>query len=152
GNTYKFLLHAQPTPDNRTVFTAYFYAPELGKWHLIASFSRPKTQTYLRGLYSFLENFSPGQGAKERKGVFGNEWIYTTTGKWIELNKARFTTDNTGNKGYRMDYAGGAKGNQFYLQNCGFFAHYTPNGKILVRKKAGTPPKIDFNKLPQYSK
>ena len=148
GNTYKFLLHCQPQDDDHTIFTAYFYAPEKRKWLLIASFSRPETHTYLKGLYSFLENFDPQQGPVKRMAYYGNQWICTDKGQWIELNKALFTTDNTGNKGYRMDYAGGVKGGQFYLQNCGFFNHYTLNRTILVRQSTGVKPDIDFTDLP----
>ena len=39
GNIYKFLMHAKPDGNDRTTYTAYFYAPELNKWMLIASFS-----------------------------------------------------------------------------------------------------------------
>src|SRR5699024_6525276 len=115
GSTYRFLLHGVPDGPNHTIYTAYFYAPEKGKWQLIASFRRPKTHTYLQGLHSFLENFNPRQGNKERRALYGNQWIYASDGQWIELNKARFTTDNTGNKGYRMDYGGGVKNGQFYM-------------------------------------
>ena len=37
-----------------------------------------------------------------------NQWIADNKGKWIELNTARFTVDNTGAKRYRMDFAGGS--------------------------------------------
>ncbi|TAN15080.1 MAG: DUF3472 domain-containing protein [Chitinophagaceae bacterium] len=148
GNTYKFLLHCQQQDDDHTVFTAYFYAPEKRKWLLIASFSRPRTHAYLNGLYSFLENFDPQQGAVKRMAYYGNQWICTDKGQWVELNKALFTTDNTGNKGYRMDYAGGVKEGRFYLQNCGFFNHYTLNRTVLVRQSTGVKPDIDFTDLP----
>ncbi len=148
GVTYKFLLHGSPDGPDHTIFTAYFYAPEEGKWLLIASFSRPQTHGWLTGLYSFLENFSPDQGTLERRVLFGNQWICTDNGQWLELNKARFTTDNTGNKGYRMDYGGGVKGNEFYLRNCGFFSDYTPAGTLLERTLTGRQPEIDFKKLP----
>lgn len=151
GRTYRFLLHASPhSPDSAdyTVFTAYFYAPEARKWRLIASFRRPQTYTYLTHLHSFLENFLPEQGDKERRVLFGNQWIKTAQGQWIELNKMHFSTDNTGRIGYRMDYAGGVVGQQFYLQNCGFFSDYTPAGKLFERPLIGTPPRIDFQKLP----
>lgn len=148
GVTYKFLLHCRPEGSDHTVFTAYFYAPETGKWMLIASFSRPQTHTWLKGLYSFLENFSPEQGNVERMACYGNQWIRTDQGRWMELDKARFTTDNTGNKGYRMDYGGGVKGNRFYLKNCGFFSEYTPAGIMLGRTRSGMQPDIELNKLP----
>ncbi|RYG09418.1 MAG: DUF5077 domain-containing protein, partial [Chitinophagaceae bacterium] len=89
GNTYKFLLHAKPgspefTPkdaygtidvvykqDSTTTYTAYFFAPELNQWKLIASFKRPKTQTYIKRPHSFLENFIPEMGDKKRRVLFG---------------------------------------------------------------------------------
>lgn len=148
GVTYRFLLHGAPDGPDHTIFTAYFYAPEENKWMLIASFRRPQTHTWLTSLYSFLENFSPDQGTIERRVLFGNQWIYTDQGEWIALNKARFTTDNTGNKGYRMDYGGGVKGNEFYLRNCGFFSDYTRAGTLLERPLNGRQPEIDFKKLP----
>lgn len=148
GHTYKFLLHGKPDGNGHTVFTAYFYPPEEGKWLLIASFKRPKTDTWLTHLYSFLENFSPRQGDKKRKVHFGNQWIRTNAGKWIELNKIKFTTDNTGRKKFRMDYAGGVEGQYFYLQNCGFFDQYTPVDTWFERPETKRPPDIDFSRLP----
>jgi len=148
GTTYKFLLHGHPDGADHTTYSAYFYTPEDGTWHLVASFRRPATNTWLKHLYSFLENFSPEQGNKEREVLFGNQWIRTSAGKWIELNKIRFTTDNTGRKGYRMDYAGGVKGNEFYLRNCGFFNDYTPVDSWFVRPLLSKQPVIDLDKLP----
>lgn len=148
GTTYRFLLHGVPDGPDHSIFTAYFYEPENGKWHLIAGFRRPKTHTYLTQLYSFLENFAPDQGDKERHVLFGNQWICTDKGEWIALNKIRFTTDNTGRKGYRMDYAGGVKGNQFFLKNCGFFNDYTAPDQIFERALTGQKPQINFDALP----
>ena len=48
GSTYKFLLRGAPQNNNTTTYTAYFYASELDKWLLIASFNRPQTNTYLK--------------------------------------------------------------------------------------------------------
>ena len=148
GNTYKFLVHAKPDGKGRTEYTAYFFAPEIGKWQLLASFSRPKTDTYLKHLHSFLENFEPEQGIYTREVHFNNEWICDNTGKWTELTKARFTGDNTAVKGYRMDYAGGQKEGSFYLKNCGFFNNYTPRNTFYERPAGNKKPKIDLSKLP----
>lgn len=148
GQTYKFLVHAKPGGKGRTEYTAYFFAPELHKWQLIASFSRPKTDTYLKHLHSFLENFEPEQGAKTREVLFNNQWICDSSGNWTELTKARFTADNTAAKGYRMDYAGGLEGNSFFLKNCGFFNHYTPRNIYFNRPAGSKKPDIDLSKLP----
>jgi len=149
GNTYRFLIHAQPQDHNTTQFTAWFFAPEEGKWQLIASFRRPQSHTWLTGLHSFLENFEPANGDKTRYVLFDHQWIRTDKGQWIPLTKARFTGDNTARKGYRMDYAGGVKGNAFFLQNCGFFSDYTPLDTWWERHPApnDVPPDIDLSQL-----
>ncbi len=68
---YAFLLKAAPdAATERTVFTAYFKEVNTDEWSLIASFSRPKTNTYLKHLYSFLENFNPERGYIQRKALF----------------------------------------------------------------------------------
>ena len=48
---YAFLLKAAPdAATERTIFTAYFKEVNTDEWSLIASFSRPKTNTYLKQL------------------------------------------------------------------------------------------------------
>jgi hypothetical protein len=148
GNTYKFLVRAQPTDNNRTIYTAWFFATEVNKWQLIASFSRPQTTTYLKHLHSFLENFEPEEGTLTREVHFNNEWIADENGRWVELNKAKFTIDNTGLQGYRMDYAGGTTGGAFYLKNCGFFNNYTMRNTLFERPVVGKMPDVDLGRLP----
>ena len=103
GTTYKFLLGGQPDGKGNTTYTAYYFSPETNNWELIASFLRPKTNTWLKHLHSFLENFIPENGNKTREVLFGNQWLCTDKFRWISLNKAQFTCDNTGAKGYRKD-------------------------------------------------
>lgn len=148
GNTYKFLLRGVPQKDNSTIYTAYFFAPELNQWQLIASFNRPVTTTYLKRFHSFLENFIPEQGDVSRKGLFDNQWFCDDKGNWTELNEAKFTIDNTGTKGYRMDYSGGLDNKAFYLKNGGFFSNYIQAKKVFRRPLSNRKPSIDFNGLP----
>ena len=148
GNTYKFLLHGIPQNNNSTNYTAYFYAPEQKKWLLIASFNRPETNTYLKRFHSFLENFIPEQGDLSRKVLFNNQWICDDNGIWTEINSARFTTDNTGAKEYRMDYAGGLDKDSFYLKNGGFFDNNTTPKTIFTRPLTNKKPEINFKNLP----
>jgi len=148
GNTYKFLIRAQPGEHNHTTYTAWFFAPEVGQWQLIASFSRPQTHSYLMGLHSFLENFEPEQGTITRQVHFSNEWVADDKGKWTEITSAHFTNDATAMKRYRMDYAGGVSGNAFFLKNCGFFNDFTPRGVLLQRTAVGKQPDVDLEKLP----
>ena len=147
GNTYRFLLHGVPSENGSTDYTAWFFAPEINSWELIASFRRPKTVTYLKNLHSFLENFIPETGNIERKGNWGNQWVCNSSGKWFELTEAKFTADATARKDARLDYSGGVENGVFYLRNCGFFNDKTDIGSSFSRPATGTPPEINFSKL-----
>ncbi|HKO80177.1 MAG TPA: DUF3472 domain-containing protein, partial [Chitinophagaceae bacterium] len=147
GNTYKFLLHGQPTGNDHTVYTAYFFAPELNKWVLIASFSRPATTTWLTRLHSFLENFDPSTGHISRKAFYQNQWIKAKNGNWKAISKVTFTADTTANKGYRLDYAGGEESGRFFLRNCGFFNDNTVLKTKFEHAVPVQPPVIDFSVL-----
>lgn len=148
GTTYKFLLKANPTGKDETDFTAWFYAPEVGEWKLIAGFRRPKTDMQLTRLHSFLENFYTETGNVTRKGIYSNQWIYNSEKKWIEITKMKFTADATARKESRMDYSGGAENQSFFLQNCGFFSETTTIDSYFERKPTGIPPIINFEDLP----
>jgi hypothetical protein len=148
GTTYKFLLKGNPTGNGETDFTAWFFAPEVGDWKLIASFRRPKTDTYLTHLYSFLENFYTGTGNVERRGLYSNQWIYNAENQWVELIDIKFTADATARKESRMDYAGGLENGSFFLKNCGFFSETNPIDSYFERQEIGIPPHVDFEKLP----
>jgi hypothetical protein len=145
--TYRFLLNGRPAQDGCTDYTAYFFAPETGKWELIASFRRPKTNSYLRNLYSFLENFDPETGNVTRKGYYANQWIIDTKGIWHELTGARFTADGTARKEARLDYSGGSEQTKFFLRNCGFFDDTTTPDTHIARTGTGKHPEIDFKEL-----
>lgn len=149
---YAFLLKAMPDPaDSTTTFTAYFKEANASEWLLIASFKRPKTVTYLKGLYSFLENFSPGMGNITRGAYYCNQWVCDTSGKWYPVQSARFTTDHKVQGEERHDYTGNASAKGYYLQNAGFF---NGNGSTIANTFFGNrysnmqPPKIDFETLP----
>lgn len=144
---YRFLVGAKPTGDDSTDYTAYFYDPEVGRWDLIASFRRPKTNMYLTGLYSFLENFIPNAGVVSRKGNFYNQWVCDASGNWHEIIDAKFSADQTAKKGARFDYSGGVENNGFYLKNCGFTNDKTKIGTEFTRTKSKTKPSIDFSSL-----
>jgi len=149
GTTYKFLLKAKPSVNNSTDYTAYFYAPEIGEWELIASFRRPMISTYVKRPHSFLENFMPNMGDQTRKVDYSNQWLLDKNGKWHAVKNAKFTADATAGNQSRMDYAGGVENNTFFLQNCGFFDETTPMNSIFLKSITGNkPPKIDFEKSP----
>lgn len=147
GNTYKFLNSVEPDGKGNTVYTAYFFAPEVGEWMLIASFLRPKTDTWYKRPHSFLENFIPEFGNIERRVVFDNQWAMDRDGHWIELTEAKFTGDDIAMRGYRKDFAGGSDSGKFYLKNGGFFNDPTELRSVHQRAAKGKAPQIDFEKL-----
>lgn len=149
GNTYKFLMQVKPDGKGNTVYTAYFFATDENRWRLIASFMRPKTDTYYKHAHSFLENFSPVQGAYTRRVFFSNQWALDIEGVWHQIVYGRFTNDATAAAGVRLDYKGGLTDDNksFFLQNGGFFNDRTPARTIFERENAGVQPVIDFRQL-----
>jgi hypothetical protein len=150
GTTYRFLLKVEPAGDDKTDYTAYFFAPETDKWELIASWRRPFIDTYARGLHSFLENFSTRTGPLMRQAEYGNQWVYDVNGRWHEITGARFSADATARAGARLDFGGGLYGDKtgFFLKNCGFFDQATEIGSYFTRIPTGQEPEIDFTSLP----
>jgi hypothetical protein len=147
GNTYSFLNAVEPDGKGNTVYTAWFFAPEVGEWKLIASFLRPKTDTWYKRPHSFLENFADSKGYIERKAFYQNQWARSAQGEWVELDGARFTGDDIARRGYRVDYAGGLEENRFFLRNGGFFNETVEIGSNFKRVKSNNPPEIDFQSL-----
>jgi hypothetical protein len=148
GQTYSFLNSVTPDGKGNTVYTAYFLDHELGEWMLIASFLRPKTDTWYKRPHSFLENFVPETGNQERTANYGNQWAADAQGNWLELTEAKFTGDDIAKRGYRKDFEGGEKAGQFYLRNDGFFNSSVELNSLHQRKAKGVSPTVSFDKLP----
>lgn len=147
GTTYKFLNRIRPIEDGYSEYTAYFFAPEVGEWKLIAQWKRPKIQTYYKGAHSFLENFNVNTGYIGRKASYNNQWVYTKEGEWVELTKGKFTVDATGRPGWRKDYRGGVDNSGFFLQNCGFFNDFVDPDTTFERTPTNNKPNINWSEL-----
>ncbi|OPB89440.1 nematoblast specific protein [Elizabethkingia miricola] len=148
GQTYKFLLKGEPDGTGKTDYTAWFLSPDTTTWKLIASWKRPQTSTYLKGFYSFVENFNPENGYMGRKAEFKNQWVRTSAGNWQAVSAAKFTVDATYNAQQRIDAMGGTNGNSFFLQNGGFFNTIVAPGTQFSVTAPTQAPDIDFSTLP----
>ncbi|MFV0346484.1 MAG: DUF3472 domain-containing protein [Bacteroidales bacterium] len=153
GKTYRFLtrIHPDENREGATVYTSWFFDPTQKDWRLIASFSRPQKVTWYTRPHSFLENFIPSQGYITREVEFGNQWVITENGDWIELPDAKFTYDATAKAKRRDDYYGGLTKDKkcFMLKNCGFFDNNTEYGAAFTRKPTSSgQPIINFRALP----
>jgi hypothetical protein len=149
GNKYKLLVGAKPAGDH-TIFTAYYFAAENGSWKLIAQWDKSKTQgKQLSGLYAFVENFGPN-GNDYFKAYYGNQWVCTAAGTWIELTKCKFTTTASAVRHPRYDYGAGVEDNWFYMFSGGFkeLNNLSPYASI-QRVANGVSPDIDFSSLPE---
>jgi hypothetical protein len=150
GVTYRFLTEVKPDGDGRTVYTSWFGDKAANEWRLIASFSRPKTDTHLRGFHSFLESFSPTFGHVGRRAEYGNVWVCDIDGQWHECTRAAFSVDATGGGRHRLDFSGGSAGAHFFMRNCGFFNETGQPGASFTREStADERPEIDFETLPR---
>jgi hypothetical protein len=147
GTTYRFLNSVEPDGNGNTIYTAFFFAPEVGEWRLIASFLRPKTDTWYKRPHSFLENFIPESGRIARRVFYDNQWMADSRGNWVELTEAKFTGDDIARRGYRKDFAGGSDSGKFYLKNGGFFDQSNDLQSMHQRPVQGKKPGIDLEKL-----
>jgi hypothetical protein len=148
GTTYRFITRARPDGKGGSDYSAWFFAPETGKWRYIATWKRPAISTYLTGVHSFLENFIDTLGYTERRVQFGNQWARNASGTWSEVTAGRYTGDATATNAQRMDYAGGLENGRFYLHNGGFFADVVKTGQNFTRPATGQAPAVDVSALP----
>jgi hypothetical protein len=149
GVTYKILIGAKPQGDH-TIYSCYYFAPEDGKWNLMAIWDKTKTNGKLfSGLYSFVENFG-SNGNDFFKAEYGNQWVCTSSGTWIELTKCSLTTTASPTKHQRYDYGAGVEDNKFYMFTGGFkeMNNLAPHS-VIERKPNGVHPDVDFSTLPK---
>ncbi len=149
GTIYKMLVGAKPAGDH-TIFTAWYLAPENGGWRLIAQWDKSKTGgKLLSHLYAFVENFGPN-GNDFFKADYGNQWVCTPGGTWMELTSCMLTTTADPVRHARYDYGAGVENNRFYMYSGGFRQlNNLPPHSTIRRKPDGIAPGINFAELPQ---
>ena len=139
GEKQRFLVTAKPTDRTHTIYSGYYFHPDKGQWMLISSWKAPKEGGYLRGLYSFSENFGGANGHLPRKALYGNQWVRTGQGQWLELTTATFSHDPTGRED-RLDRYMGVENGQFFLSHGGFVEGFTSYGEKFTRPATGAVP------------
>jgi len=139
GERQRFYVTAKPAEPGHVIFSGYYFRPDKRQWMLISSWNAPKERGFLRGLYSFSENFGGANGHLLRKALFGNQWVHTAAGQWVELTTASFSHDPTGRTN-RLDRFMGVEQGQFFLSQGGFVPGFTPFGKRFTRPAVGKPP------------
>ena len=145
GEPQRFVVTAKAEGDH-TDYTGWWFDPEQRRWMLVAGFRAPRDGKWLRGLYSFNENFGDANGQLQRKAFFGPQWIRTTQGKWQELTEASFSHDSTG-KENRLDRFMGIEQGRFFLSNGGFVPGFTPFGEKFNRPPSSQPPELPLAEM-----
>ena len=149
GQKQRFLVTAKPVDATHTIFSGYYFRPDKKEWMLVSSWKAPKDGGWLRGLYSFSENFGGSNGNLRRKALFGNQWLRTSEGQWIEVTTAGFSHDPTGRRD-RLDRFMGVENGQFFLSQGGFVEGFTQYGDKFERPATGQPPSdLKLPPLPQ---
>ena len=76
---------------------------------------------------------------KRSLALYGNQWIRTAAGEWIELTTATFSHDPTG-KEDRLDRFMGVEDGEFFLSHGGFVPGFTKFGTPFTRPASGRSP------------
>ncbi len=142
GSIQKFLVTAKPE-GTHTDYSGYWFHPEQNKWLLLATFRAPKDGKWLRGLYSFSEDFDGSSGHVLRKALYGPQWVQTSDGQWREQLTASFSHDGTG-KADRLDRFMGVENGRFFLSHGGFVSGFTKYGEVFTRPGTEKPPVLDL--------
>jgi Domain of unknown function (DUF5077)/Domain of unknown function (DUF3472) len=78
-------------------------------------------------------------GREDPPWTYGNQWVRTDKGEWIELTTAGFSHDPTG-RADRLDRFMGIEHGQFFLSHGGFVPGFTKSGDKFNRLPTGTAP------------
>lgn len=134
GETYRFLVKAS-VQGNKTTYAAYFYLNEVRKWKHLASFQTITNGDYLKGYYSFVEDFYRNRisAAKRRKARYENGWVRTVSGDWVALTRATFTADKTAT----LNINAGLVDDGFFLATGGDIKNVTPLRSKITRVPKG---------------
>lgn len=147
NTAYRFLVTAKAGGTDRTAYSGYFYVPEKKEWkHLVTFSTLTSKDELLRGYYSFVEDFRRNKisATQVRKASFGNGWIKPADGKWVSLDKARFTAD--ANPVLNID--AGSDGPAFFLATGGAIENSTTKlREAITRKESGGKPPADLPTL-----
>ncbi len=141
GETYKFLVRAVKEDDTRTAYAGHFYDPAKKEWVHLVTFSTITKGELLKGYYSFVEDFKRDKVSttKERVARFGNGWVKAADGKWLSLDKARFTADANP----VVNINASVKDGLFLLGTGGDLKNTdTPLGKTMDRPAGTEPPAL----------
>jgi hypothetical protein len=143
GISYKFLTKGVPDGAGNTIYTSWFFVPEINDWQLIASFKRQNKSTYITNFSSFIENFEDRLGYTGRKAFYTNQWVQLKNGQWQPIKEITFSIDETAQNKQRLDYNGGIENGKPFLQNGGFINTTIAENAVFKIENKNVAPQIN---------
>ncbi len=119
GETNRFALQGE-VQGEKTAYTAWLFDNTTYGWRKLATFRTQTGGKWLRGYYSFVEDFRRDTKSADevRRAQFGQGWVHTRTGEWQPLVKARFTASGAKWES-KENIDAGFNGDWFYLATGG---------------------------------
>jgi hypothetical protein len=150
GETNRFVVTAA-AEEKKTVYSGYVWRAGKNEWQRLVTFRTRTGGQWLRGLYSFVEDFRRDHksAGEVRRARFGNGWVQTAERQWVPLNRARFTASSATWEA-RDSINAGVDGDWFYLVTGGGTRNTLPLRSTVERTKAAKePPSLPFLPRPQ---
>ena len=91
-------VHAEEAASDRVIMTGYFYSETMG-WRLLSKIgtNRSGKNYFLSGLYSFVEQWSPGNTMEPRSALYSPSFIAGDDLDWKQVKKAQYDYGNSEN-------------------------------------------------------
>lgn len=111
GETNRFAVQAQALGE-KTAYTAWLFDLQTGRWERLATLRAQSAGVWMRGFYSFIEDFRRDfKSAQEtRRATFGNIWAHQNAGPFVPIKQAMFTVSSLRNEAAEAVDAGSLPG------------------------------------------
>ena len=154
NQTYRFAVVANVAGE-QTSYAGWFYDAHAAEWKHLVTFATRAHGQYLRGLYSFVEDFRrDGKSVNEtRRARFGNGWLRNIDKKWLPLDHAVFTASNAEWES-KTNIDAGIFGDAFYLATGGGISQSLElNGQVTLPNAERQYPQLpEFIETPSPKK
>ena len=151
GETVRFLVSAEVQEaagiaGGKTAYSGWIFDPAQKAWRHLVTFRRRNAGKWLRGLYSFVEDFRRDTKSADdvRRAQFGNVWMKLRAGEWQAVTQAKFTASRADWEA-RDSINAGPAGDGFFLATGGDTQRTT---ELTASMKTATAPKAAPGDLP----
>ena len=132
--------------EAKTAYAGWIFDPAQKAWRHLVTFRTRNTGKWLRGVYSFVEDFKRDTRSADevRRAQFGNAWMKPRVGEWQPVTQAKFTASRADWEA-RDTINAGPTGAGFFLATGGDTRRTT---ELTVMMKTETVPTAAPGDLP----